>query len=202
MQRLVQEFDEAAKRNPFSFQLWHKAHLIVSPNVQGLRPHPAERADTRSHYSAGAFTTLNVPDAAFVRDRCIVFRDPDTELEPQNPSLDNILNGEAGTIWNNMKNGDFFVSYQQQTNRAGQRAAPASKPRVLQRRLLVARCQASSAQRSVVSGTGDLTACADRKGPAGGRAPEARCGPLLEQSQQQEDQEAHQAHCRRDGSVR
>jgi hypothetical protein len=58
--------------------------------------------------------------AAFGRERCIVFLDPDTGLEPQNPSLDHVLNHEARTIWNNMKNGDVFVFYQHQTNRAGQ----------------------------------------------------------------------------------
>jgi hypothetical protein len=57
---------------------------------------------------------------AFGRERCIVFLDPDTGLEPQNPSLDHVLNCEAGTIWTNMKNGDVFAFYQHQTNRAGQ----------------------------------------------------------------------------------
>lgn len=57
---------------------------------------------------------------AFGRERCIVFLDPDTGLEPQNPSLDHVLNDEAGTIWTNMKNGDVFAFYQHQTNRAGQ----------------------------------------------------------------------------------
>ena len=57
---------------------------------------------------------------AFGRERCIVFLDPDTGLEPQNPSLDHVLNDEAGPIWTNMKNGDVFAFYQHQTNRAGQ----------------------------------------------------------------------------------
>lgn len=57
---------------------------------------------------------------AFGRERCIVFLDPDTGLEPQNPSLDHVLNDEAGTIWTNMKSGDVFAFYQHQTNRAGQ----------------------------------------------------------------------------------
>ena len=57
---------------------------------------------------------------AFGRERCIVFLDPDTGLEPQNPSLDHVLNDEAGTIWTNMKNGDVFAFYQHKTNYAGQ----------------------------------------------------------------------------------
>lgn len=57
---------------------------------------------------------------AFGRERCIVFLDPDTGLESQKPSLDHVLNCEAGAIWTNMKNGDVFAFYQHQTNRAGQ----------------------------------------------------------------------------------
>ncbi|MEW5881400.1 MAG: hypothetical protein AB1761_13265 [Pseudomonadota bacterium] len=57
---------------------------------------------------------------AFARERCIVFLDPDTGLEPQNPSLDHVLNDEALTIWNDMKNDDVLVFYQHRTNRAGQ----------------------------------------------------------------------------------
>jgi hypothetical protein len=57
---------------------------------------------------------------AFAQERCIVFLDPDTGLESQNPSLDHVLNDEASAIWNNMKSGDVFVFYQHQTNRAGQ----------------------------------------------------------------------------------
>jgi hypothetical protein len=58
---------------------------------------------------------------AFWQERCIVFLDPDTGLEPQkNPNLDHVLNDEAKEIWNKMKNGDVFVFYQHKTNRTGQ----------------------------------------------------------------------------------
>ncbi len=56
---------------------------------------------------------------AFAQERCIVFLDPDTGLEPQNPSLDHVLNGEASAIYTNMKVGDVFAFYQHQTNRGG-----------------------------------------------------------------------------------
>lgn len=57
---------------------------------------------------------------AFGRERCIIFLDPDTGLESQNPSLDHVLNDEVRNIWTNIKNGDVFAFYQHQTNRAGQ----------------------------------------------------------------------------------
>ena len=57
---------------------------------------------------------------AFAQERCIVFLDPDTGLEPQNPGLEHVLDAEAKAIWDGMKKGDVFVFYQHQTNRAGQ----------------------------------------------------------------------------------
>ena len=57
---------------------------------------------------------------AFGQERCIVFLDPDTGLEPRAPSLDHVLASEARTIWKAMKSGDLFAFYQHQTNRAGQ----------------------------------------------------------------------------------
>ena len=57
---------------------------------------------------------------AFRQERCIVFLDPDTGLEPRAPSLDHVLNSEAKAIWRAMKGDDVFAFYQHQTNRAGQ----------------------------------------------------------------------------------
>ncbi len=57
---------------------------------------------------------------AFAQERCIVFLDPDTGLEPQNPTLDHVLGTEVRAIWSVMKAGDVFAFYQHQTNRAGQ----------------------------------------------------------------------------------
>jgi hypothetical protein len=57
---------------------------------------------------------------AFVQERCIVFLDPDTGLEPRMPSLEHVLASEARAIWDAMKAGDVFAFYQHQTNRAGQ----------------------------------------------------------------------------------
>lgn len=55
----------------------------------------------------------------FLRERCVVFLDPDTGLEPQRPSLDHVLESEAKAIWEATKSGDVYVFYQHQTNRAG-----------------------------------------------------------------------------------
>jgi hypothetical protein len=57
---------------------------------------------------------------AYAGERCVVFLDPDTGLEPQTPSLEHVLGTEVNAIWVNMRSGDVFVFYQHQTNRAGQ----------------------------------------------------------------------------------
>ena len=35
----------------------------------------------------------------FLQERCVLFLDPDTGLEPQHPSLDHVLESEAKAIW-------------------------------------------------------------------------------------------------------
>jgi hypothetical protein len=55
----------------------------------------------------------------FAHERCIVFLDPDTGLEPKKPGLEHVLDTEARAIWDGMKNGDVFVFYQHKTNRNG-----------------------------------------------------------------------------------
>jgi len=37
--------------------------------------------------------------SAFAQERCIVFLDPDTGLEPRNPTLEHVLEPEAQAIW-------------------------------------------------------------------------------------------------------
>lgn len=57
---------------------------------------------------------------AFQGERCIVFLDPDTGLQPENPSLNHVLDSEAQAVWDAMKTEDLFALYQHQTNRSGQ----------------------------------------------------------------------------------
>ncbi len=55
------------------------------------------------------------------QERCVVFLDPDTGLEPQNsPKLDHVLESEVSDIWEAMEMSDLLVLYQHQTNRNGQ----------------------------------------------------------------------------------
>lgn len=70
----------------------------------------------RSTYLQAVLTLL----PTFAEERCIVFLDPDTGLEPARPTLDHVLDNEAGAIWNALKKGDVFVFYQHQTNKSGQ----------------------------------------------------------------------------------
>lgn len=57
--------------------------------------------------------------AAFAQERCVVFLDPDTGLEPRSPGLEHVVGAEALSIWNQTKVGDVFAFYQHRTNRAG-----------------------------------------------------------------------------------
>jgi hypothetical protein len=49
----------------------------------------------------------------------IVFLDPDTGLQPENPDLKHVLDSELAEIWRSMTPGDLMVFYQHQTNRNG-----------------------------------------------------------------------------------
>ena len=71
--------------------------------------------EDREHYLKEAKNIL----LQFRKERCVVFLDPDTGLEPQKPSLDHVLESEAKAIWEETKSGDIYVFYQHQTNRAG-----------------------------------------------------------------------------------
>ncbi len=53
----------------------------------------------------------------YAYERCVVFLDPDTGLQPKNPNLKHILNEEVKLIWKEMKSGDVLACYQHQTNR-------------------------------------------------------------------------------------
>jgi hypothetical protein len=62
--------------------------------------------------------------ASFKQERCIVFLDPDTGLEPKklkpNHELDYVLNQEAKDFWDILKPLDVLSLYQHQTNRRGE----------------------------------------------------------------------------------
>ncbi len=56
---------------------------------------------------------------SFAKEKCIVFLDPDTGLEPAHPNLTHVLEEEIRKIWVALKSGDVLVFYQHQTNRNG-----------------------------------------------------------------------------------
>lgn len=59
--------------------------------------------------------------ASFSHERCIVFLDPDTGLEPETvkSNLDHVLNSEIKELWDALKPDDVLALYQHQTNRNG-----------------------------------------------------------------------------------
>jgi hypothetical protein len=58
--------------------------------------------------------------ASFKEERCIVFLDPDTGIEPANHNLNHVRNEEAKAYWNILKHLDVLALYQHQTNRNGE----------------------------------------------------------------------------------
>ena len=50
---------------------------------------------------------------------CIVFLDPDTGLEPRNPTSKHVLLSELSEVWCHMPPGDVLALYQHQTGRNG-----------------------------------------------------------------------------------
>lgn len=57
---------------------------------------------------------------SFSSERCLVFLDPDTGLEPNGTSgPQHVLNEEARSIWTILPSGWVYVFYQHQTNKAG-----------------------------------------------------------------------------------
>ncbi|MHB8829162.1 MAG: hypothetical protein ACYC6Q_06500 [Syntrophales bacterium] len=66
----------------------------------------------------------------YKEDKCIVFLDPDTGLEPTTrPTLKHVLNDEANDFWSCLKSDDILVLYQHQTNKNGN---PWVEPRRMQ----------------------------------------------------------------------
>ena len=58
--------------------------------------------------------------ASFNQERCVVFLDPDTGLEPnRNANEKHVLNSELKTIWDALPKGGMLVFYQHQTNKKG-----------------------------------------------------------------------------------
>jgi hypothetical protein len=59
--------------------------------------------------------------SSYRKERCVVFLDPDTGLEPEKsePNLGHVLAKEAKEFWDTLKPFDTLALYQHQTNRSG-----------------------------------------------------------------------------------
>lgn len=59
--------------------------------------------------------------ASFANERCVVFLDPDTGLEPANGAdAKHVLDQEAGEVWSALTAGTLFVFYQHKTNQSAE----------------------------------------------------------------------------------
>ena len=73
--------------------------------------------DDREPYREAVTSLLR----AFDRERCLVFLDPDTGLEPAGAAgFEHVLDQEVADLWEETKENDTLVFYQHQTNRGGQ----------------------------------------------------------------------------------
>lgn len=97
------------------------AHFRNINNIQAISGHIKVSVfnspfDDRAEYASKVSSYIKGHNSFPV----IVFLDPDTGLEHNNPNMNHVLDSEANEIWGNMKAGDIFVFYQHQTNRNGQ----------------------------------------------------------------------------------
>ena len=97
------------------------AHFRDIRNVSGLSKQPRIsvfdlRFGDRKSYIQAVLSFL----ASFNQERCLVFLDPDTGLEPNGRAdAKHVLNDNARVIWDALPAGWTYVLYQHKTNRAG-----------------------------------------------------------------------------------
>ena len=97
------------------------SHFRDFRTITSISSHPTvtvfdEEFKDRAQYIKSAVAFLS----GFASERCIVFLDPDTGLQPKRPGLQHVLNKDVKKIWDSMKKGDVFVLYQHQAGRAQQ----------------------------------------------------------------------------------
>lgn len=99
------------------------SHFRAIGRISGLTTHPKitvfdavfENRDRNSYFNA-----VKNFIASFNEERCIVFLDPDTGLEPKGKAdKKHVLNSELKVIWDVLPNGWMLVFYQHQTNKNG-----------------------------------------------------------------------------------
>jgi len=97
------------------------SHFRDIRNITGLCTRPCITVlrrpfEDRTNYLEAVMDFIS----QFRSDKCVVFLDPDTGLEPKGkPDRRHVLNEEAQAIWEVLPSGWVYVFYQHQTNRAG-----------------------------------------------------------------------------------
>lgn len=96
-------------------------HFRDIRNIVGLSRHPRIsvldcKLGDRANYLCAALNYV----ASFSHERCLVFLDPDTGLEPgRGGDAKHVLNSEARAFWDALPQESVLVFYQHETNRAG-----------------------------------------------------------------------------------
>jgi hypothetical protein len=97
------------------------SHFRDIGNITALSRHPRISVfdcvfSDRSSYVRTALDFV----ASFSQERCVLFLDPDTGLEPNGGGdTKHVLNTEAREFWDALPKGWLFVFYQHETNKAG-----------------------------------------------------------------------------------
>jgi hypothetical protein len=97
------------------------SHFRDLRNITGLSRHPQVSVfdcafRDRNSYLRAALSYVD----SFSHERCVVFLDPDTGLEPNGGGdAKHVLESEAFAFWNALPQGSVFVFYQHETNKAG-----------------------------------------------------------------------------------
>ena len=100
------------------------SHFRSINKISGLAAHPKitvfdavfENRDRNSYFEAAKNFIVS-----FSKERCIIFLDPDTGLEPSGRAdKTHILESELKEIWGSLPKGWMLVFYQHQTNKNGQ----------------------------------------------------------------------------------
>src|SRR5438309_781606 len=97
------------------------SHFRDIGNVTALSQHPRISVfDCALRDRDGYLRAATSFISSFSQERCVVFLDPDTGLEPKGGGdTKHVLNREALTFWEALPKGWVFVFYQHETNKAG-----------------------------------------------------------------------------------
>jgi hypothetical protein len=97
------------------------SHFRNLRNITGLSQHPRISVFDCAFRDRGAYLSAALGYvSSFGQERCVVFLDPDTGLEPNGGGdAKHVLESEALAFWDALPRASVFAFYQHQTNRAG-----------------------------------------------------------------------------------